>query len=80
MLRTSGRITFTGESVIGTGDNAQIACVYSASIDIDNPDKMTIGQVQKDKELYKDNRDECRADYADFEDMVFTKQEQLGGK
>lgn len=77
MLRTNGRITLTGESVIGAGENEKIACVYSASIDLESPDRMTIGQVQKDKDLYKAHRDECREDYADFEDMVFTKQENL---
>ena len=77
MLRTNGRITLTGESVIGSGENEKIVCVYSASIDIANPDKMTIGQVQKDKEAYKDNREECRADYAAFEDMVLAEQDKL---
>lgn len=72
MLRTSGRITLTGESVI----EDVVVCAYSASIDLDNPEKMSIGQVQKDKEAYKANRDECRADYAAFEDMVLAVQEK----
>lgn len=76
-LRTNGRITLTGESYIGSGDNEKVICVYSASIDIANPEKMTIGQVQKDKEAYKDNREECRADYAAFEDMVLAEQDKL---
>ena len=73
MLRTNGRITLSGESVI----NDAIVCVYSASIDMANPEKMTIGQIQKDKEAYKDNRNECRSDYAAFEDMVLAEQEKL---
>lgn len=72
MLRTSGRITLTGESVI----EDVVVCAYSASIDLDNPEKMSIGQVQKDKEAYKANRTECRADYAAFEDMVLAVQEK----
>lgn len=72
MLRTSGRITLTGESVI----EDVVVCAYSASIDLENPSKMTIGQVQKDKEAYKAHRDECRADYAAFEDMVLSEQEK----
>lgn len=72
MLRTSGRITLTGESVI----EDVVVSAYSASIDLDNPEKMSIGQVQKDKEAYKANRDECRADYAAFEDMVLAAQEK----
>lgn len=73
MLRTNGRITLTGESVI----EEVAVCVYSASIDMANPEKMTIGQVQKDKDAYKANRNECRADYAAFEDMVLAEQEKL---
>ena len=72
MLRTSGRITLTGESVI----DDVVVCAYSASIDLDNPEKMSIGQVQKDKEAYKANRTECRADFAAFEDMVLAEQEK----
>lgn len=72
MLRTSGRITLTGESVI----EDVVVCAYSASIDLDNPEKMSIGQVQKDKDAYKANREECRADYAAFEDMVLAVQEK----
>lgn len=73
MLRTNGRITLTGESVI----EEVAVCVYSASIDMANPEKMTIGQVQKDKDAYKAHRNECRADYAAFEDMVLAEQEKL---
>jgi hypothetical protein len=73
MLRTNGRITLTGESII----NDEVVCVYSGSIDMSNPEKMTVGQVQKDKDAYKDNRNECRADYAAFEDMVLAEQEKL---
>lgn len=72
MLRTSGRITLTGESVI----EDVVVSSYSASIDLDNPEKMSIGQVQKDKEAYKANREECRADFAAFEDMVLAMQEK----
>lgn len=72
MLRTSGRITLTGESVI----EDVVVCAYSASIDLDNPEKMSIGQVQKDKEAYKTHRTECRNDFAAFEDMVLAVQEK----
>lgn len=73
MLRKSERITFTGESVIGD----QVVCAFSASIDVDEPEKMTIGQVQRDKEAYKANREECRADFAAFEDAVLARQAEF---
>lgn len=76
MLRKSQRITFSGESVIGEN----VVCAFTATIDAEAPDKMTIGQVHKDKEAYKEHRDECRADFAAFEDAVLAAQAELLNK
>lgn len=73
MLRTKEKLTFAGESVID--DN--VVVTFSATIDVDNPEAMAIGQYQKDKEAYKAHRTECRADYAAFEDAVFAAQAAL---
>lgn len=73
MLKSNKRIIITGESII---DEA-IVCTFSASIDCENPEAATIGQVQRDKEAYKKHRAECRADFAAFEDAVFAEVERL---
>lgn len=73
MLRKSTRITISGESVIGEN----VVCAFSASIDAEAPEKMSIGQVHKDKEAYKEHRDECRADFAAFEDTALAVQAEL---
>ena len=73
MLKSSKKINFTGESVIGEN----VVCIFSASIDSENPEKMSVSQFQKDKEAYREHREECRADYAAFEDAVFAAQAEL---
>lgn len=73
MLKTTKKLSFTGESVI----EGNTVCVFSASIPIDDPEKTTIGNYQKDKEAYQAHREECRADYAAFEDMVLAEKDKL---
>lgn len=73
MLKVNQRITISGESVV----NDTAICAYSAIIDLDNPEKMHVTQLQKDKELYKANRVECRADFAEFEDLAYSTQEAI---
>lgn len=73
MLKARKKIAFTGESII---DN-KVVCVFTATIESDDPKKMTIGQGQRDKEAYIEHRAECRADYAEFEDAVISEQKKL---
>lgn len=73
MLKQTEKITMTGESIIAE----KVVCTYAATIDVANPQNVSISQYQKDKEAYKANRDECRADYAQFEDAVFARQAEL---
>ena len=70
MLKKTERISITGESVI----DEKVVCTFSALIDAANPDKMIINQVQRDKEAYKANREECRKDFAAFEDYAYQRQ------
>lgn len=73
MLRKNKKITFTGESVI----DEQVVCIFSASIDCENPEKTAISQYQRDKGAYAVHRKECRADFAAFEDIVLEEQKKL---
>ena len=76
MLITKKKITITGESVIGE----DVVCTFTASIDYENPEKMVIGQFQKDKEAYKKHCAECRADYAAFADAAWAVQAEIAKK
>lgn len=73
MLKTMAKITMTGESVI----NDTSICDYSAIIDLEKPENMSVTQFKKNKELYKENRIECRADYAAFEEKAYATQEAV---
>lgn len=74
MLRKNERITITGESII----DETVVCTFTALFnDLEHPENVGIVQNQKDKELYKENRTACRADFAEFEDYVYARQEEL---
>lgn len=73
MLKTTAKVTLTGESVI----DEKVVCAYSAIIDLEKPENMNVAQFQKDKELYKENRVECRADFAAFEEKAYATQEAV---
>jgi hypothetical protein len=57
---------------------------YTCTIPTDNPMGMRIGIVKLDPDMYKVHRDQCRADYATFEDAAYALQEEyiarMGGR
>lgn len=73
MLKTTKKITINGKSII---DNIEV-CGYQAQIDESYPTNMSLSDWQINKELYKANRVECRADLAEFEDYAYTIQDEL---
>lgn len=50
---------------------------YTCVIPLSDPNDMRIGSTKLDQDLYKANREFCRADYAAFEDSAFELQEKL---
>ena len=73
MLSLQREITFTGRSVI---DGVEVVG-FSAKIKSDDPSNITFSSWQMNKELYKENREQCRADEAEFEDKVYEAQDEL---
>lgn len=65
-----------GYTVINGVKVVQYSCVISS----DNPSDMRIGIAKLNTEMYKDNRDICRADYAEFEDAAYLYQDELIAK
>ena len=49
---------------------------HTASVRVDDPLNMTVSSVKLNKKMYRDNRDICRADAAEFEDAAYELQEQ----
>lgn len=50
---------------------------HTCTIDSENPQEMRVAMVKMNAELYKDNRETCRADFAEFEDAAYALQEEL---
>ena len=69
-------ITRTGYTEIDGEKVMQHVC----SISMDAQYNMTVYSVKIDKELYKANRDVCRADAAEFEDACYELQKTYSAK
>lgn len=73
MLTKTKSITLKGFSVVN-GVNVE---GYSAEINSENPEDITMSSWQQDKSLYKANRSTCRADQAEFEDAAYAIQDEM---
>lgn len=73
MLRMNEKVTINGASVIDEKD----VCGFSALIDSDNPENIIVNQRQIDKDAYREHREECRKDFAEFEDCAYKRQKEM---
>lgn len=73
MLKKTEQRTIMGRSVI---DDKEV-CAFNASINSENPNDINFSSHQINKELYKANRVQCRADEAEFEDYCYSLQEEM---
>lgn len=73
MLTLNKKITLNGTSMI---DGVAVEG-YTAQIDSENPENMTITSFPHNKALLKENRVQCRQDEAEFEDMAYALQDEL---
>lgn len=53
---------------------------HNCIIDSSNPQEMRVSMVKLNAELYKENRETCRTDFAVFEDAAYKLQEELINK
>ena len=53
---------------------------YTCVIPVSRPQDMRIGITKLNTDLYKNHRDICRADYANFEDAAYQLQEECLAK
>lgn len=74
-------VTITGQSVIETvkdGITNRIEVEsYSATINSDNPEDISIYPTRLNHAMYKANRTQCREDTAGFEEAVYVIQDQM---
>lgn len=73
MLKTEKKIKFTGNSML----DGVIAEVYEATINSNNPADMNITSFQQNKAVYKENREQCWADRAAFENAAYALQDEM---
>lgn len=73
MLEIKKKITYTGKSSV---DGSSVLG-FQAQIDTSNPYDISLTSWQINKELYKENRVQCRLDEAEFEDYIYEIQDSL---
>lgn len=72
-LEAKKSISITGESKI----NGQSVIYLSANVTTDSAGNTSINQTINNQELYRQNRVECRKDVEDFQDKVWTVEDDL---
>lgn len=72
MLTTNQQITLNGHSKI----NDVAVENYTASFNTDNPTAISINSNIINAELRKENKEQCRADRNEFEDMAYALQDE----
>lgn len=65
-------ITRTGYTRI----DGVVVVQHTCTIDSDNPEKITLSSTKLNPDLYRENRDICRADIAEFEDSCYELQKK----
>lgn len=73
MLTMKEKIIVTGKTII---DGVEV-CGYQAQIDSEDPANIAFTNWKTNNEMYKEHRDECRADLAAFEDHAFELQDEM---
>lgn len=61
-----------GYTIINNVKVVQHTCTFP----IDKPQEMRVGSTRLNPDMYKENRDICRADMAAFEDAAYELQEE----
>lgn len=73
MLNTNKTVSITGNSQI----EGVIAETFSATIDSNNPDSMSISSYIQNSKTYRENQTQCDKDWGDFCKAVFEEQDKM---
>lgn len=84
LKKVTKSVTITAESIIEVTEGNTVKQVttetYTGRIISDNPEDIRISRSTlgaESKKVYKEHREECREDYAAFEDMVYSIQDEM---
>lgn len=73
MLKTNRNIEINGESIF----DGVSAAGYTAKINSNNPEDITLTNWTNDKTAYKNNRAQCYKDREEFEDAAYALQAEM---
>lgn len=84
LKKVTKSIAITGESIIDVTEGNAVKQVttetYTCRISSDNPEDIRISRGTlgaESKRVYKEHREECHKDYAAFENMVYSIQDEM---
>lgn len=73
MLKMNKAVTINGTSQIG----GVIAETFSATINSDNPDNMSLTSYIQNTKTYRENQTQCDKDAAEFREKAFEVQDEM---
>ena len=80
LAQTAKKVTITATSVVEIEGKKVVLESYTATVDSENPENMTMSKffpTTEAKGLYKDHRAECREDYAAFQTQAYALQDEM---
>lgn len=80
LMQTTKKVTITATSVVEIEGKKVVLENYNATVDSENPENMSINRfftTSEAKELYRDHRAECRADYTAFQTEAYALQDEM---
>lgn len=80
LMQTTKKVTITATSVVEIEGKKVVLENYNATVDSENPENMSMNRfftTSEAKELYKDHRAECRADYTTFQTRAYALQDEM---
>lgn len=80
LVQTTKKVTIAATSVVEIEGKKVVLENYNATVDSENPENMSMNRfftTSEAKELYKDHRAECRADYTAFQTRAYALQDEM---
>lgn len=80
LTETAKKVTITATSVAEIEEKKIVLENYTATVDSENPENMSMSKffpTAEARELYRDHRAECREDYAAFQEKAYALQDEM---
>lgn len=80
LSQSTKKVTITASSIVETEEKKVVLENYTATVDSENPENLSMNKffpTTESKDLYKDHRAECRADYTAFQTRAYALQDEM---